>query len=193
MVQDRARPDLRPTSISSGSSNFACFWGTLFAVLVDFGRFWSIFGQLDPSSDPILRVSSLFHFSNAGRGASGTLVVLNTVRAIQVRQAHDASWSLGLLRQAATPEVVLVDFRPLFWPNLLRFSPVQPNPPLNPILHSGSFSLPYHVSNPILHTGARYPRKVKIGIIRDARHLKLRFPPEYRHPGHAGRSQTSSG
>jgi hypothetical protein len=40
--------------------------------------------------------------------------VLNTVRAIQVRQAHDASWSLGLLRQAATPEVVLVDFRPLF-------------------------------------------------------------------------------
>ncbi len=39
MVQDRARPDLRPTSISSGSSNFACFWGTLFAVLVDFGPF----------------------------------------------------------------------------------------------------------------------------------------------------------
>ena len=35
--------------------------------------FWSIFGQLDPSSDPILRVSSLFYFSNAGRRAFTTL------------------------------------------------------------------------------------------------------------------------
>ncbi len=124
---------------------FSNFW----SILVDFGRFWSIFGQLDPSSDPILRVSSLFHFSNAGRGASGTLVVLNTVRAIQVRQAHDASWSLGLLRQAATPEVVLFDFRPLFWPNLLRFSPVQPNLPRRLEVGSDDILRPAYTTSPI--------------------------------------------
>jgi hypothetical protein len=116
--QPRARPDLRPTSISTTSSNSACF-GVPFAQFWSiFVHFWWILDRLDPSSDPILRVSSLLDFQSDGRRASGTLVVLNTVRAIQVRQGHDATWEHCLSVPRATPEVVLVDFRPLFWPNL---------------------------------------------------------------------------
>ena len=89
---NRARPDLRPTSISSGSSKLACLWALLFQLLVDFGRFWSIFGQLDPSPISKIPFCALLGFESDGRRASGTLVVLNTVRAIQVRQAHDATW-----------------------------------------------------------------------------------------------------
>ena len=97
---------------------FGPYFSTFSSFLVSF---WSIFGQLDPSSDPILRVSSLFHFSNAGRRASVTLDVLNTVRTFEVRPGDDASWSLGLLRQAAFQDVVGALFLTAFWPNLLRF------------------------------------------------------------------------
>jgi hypothetical protein len=38
--------------------------------------------RVDPSPDPILRVSSLLRFESDGRRASGTVDVLNTVRAI---------------------------------------------------------------------------------------------------------------
>jgi hypothetical protein len=58
-----------------------------------FVQFWSFFGQLDPSSDPVLRVSSLLDFQSDGSGASETLDMLNTVRAIQVHQAHDDLWT----------------------------------------------------------------------------------------------------
>jgi hypothetical protein len=92
--QPRARPDLRVYSISHSTSKLACLWALLFQLLVDFGPFWSIFGQLDPSPDPVLRVSSLLRFESDGRRASGTVDVLNTVRAIEVHQAHDASWNL---------------------------------------------------------------------------------------------------
>ena len=98
---------------------FSSFW----SILDRFGRFLP---RVDPSSDPVLRVSSLLQFESAGRRASAMVDVLNTVRAIQVHQAHDASWSLGLLRQAATPEVVLVDFRPLFGPIFFDFHPSNP-------------------------------------------------------------------
>ncbi len=63
-----------------------------------FSNFWSIlvdFGQLDPSSDPVLRVSSLLDFQSDGSGASETLDMLNTVLVFQVRQAHGTLWTLG--------------------------------------------------------------------------------------------------
>jgi hypothetical protein len=51
---------------------FSNFW----SILDRFGRFLH---RLDPSSDPILRVSSLLRFKSDGRRASGTVDVLNTV------------------------------------------------------------------------------------------------------------------
>jgi hypothetical protein len=64
---------------------FAQFWSI-------FVQFWSIFGLHGELQILEMRFCALFSFSSAGRRASVTLDVLNTVRAIRVRQAHDATW-----------------------------------------------------------------------------------------------------
>jgi hypothetical protein len=79
--------------------------------------------RLDPSSDPILRVSSLLRFESDGRRASAMVDVLNTVRTIRMQQAHDATWEHCLSVPGATPEVVLVHFWPTFGPDFPRMHP----------------------------------------------------------------------
>jgi hypothetical protein len=68
-------------------------------VGVPLAQFWSISARfwVDFGTDGELRISemrfySLSDFQSDGRRVSETVDVLNTVRAIQVRQAHDATW-----------------------------------------------------------------------------------------------------
>ena len=58
---------------------FAQFWWI-------FVHFWWILDRLDPSSDPILRVSSLFQFESALYHAFPSADGLNTSRTFQMHQ-----------------------------------------------------------------------------------------------------------
>jgi hypothetical protein len=86
MVHDRGILIFQLNAILQTSSNSPCLWGTLGPVFVDFVHFWWILDRLDPSSDPILRVSSLFQFESALYHAFPSADGLNTSRTFQMHQ-----------------------------------------------------------------------------------------------------------
>jgi hypothetical protein len=116
--QPRARPDLRPTSISSGSSNSACFWGTLCPVLVDFCPFLVDFRPIGPFinlQNTILRTFGLFKCLLACIHDPGWAQHRPTLSNAPGRMMP---WTLALLVQEPFADHFWALFLTAFWPNL---------------------------------------------------------------------------